>query len=709
MLVLTVTTLASGFASSGVHDRPKHRLVALAPVVVSATGTAEDILSVPAAVDVISADAIGRARARINLSESLQRIPGVIARDRQNFAQDQQISIRGFGARANFGVRGIRLYTDGIPASMPDGQGQVSHFALETADRIEVLRGPFSALYGNSSGGVIALFTRDAPDWPRLRGDFVAGSYGLRRSALSFLSPLDAHRDSSIVASLDYVDAPGFRRHSAAQRRDAQALVRGSFAGDGSYTLIFNSLALDADDPQGLSAADVSVDRRAANASALRFDTRKTVQQQQLGARIEQRLTANTTIALLAYAGQRATTQMLSVPVSAQTRNPLHGGGAIGLERIYSGVDVRFNWSGNCWGTPLSVSAGTERGVSREHRRGFENFVGARLGAFGALRRDEHDQVTGQDYYAQAQWQPSARWRVNTGWRRSSVSFTTRDHYVTARNPDDSGALSYAHTSPVLGLLYRATPTLSVYANAGKGFETPTFAELSYRDDGLSGLNTQLRPARSQNMEAGLRARDRRLAYSATVFQSRTRDELVVASSEGGRSVFRNAGWSRRRGLELAYSMRISPRWNLAAAYTYLEARYRSDVNACAAVACVQPMRLITRGNNIPGVARQFAWSELRWSPTAGFDLSVEARLVDRVYADDANSAAAPGYAALDLGAERQFDYAGLQWRAFARVNNLLDRQTVGSVVVNDSNGRYFEPAPGRNWIIGLSASRDFR
>jgi iron complex outermembrane receptor protein len=243
----------------------------------------------------------------------------------------------------------------------------------------------------------------------------------------------------------------------------------------------------------------------------------------------------------------------------------LLGGGAIDLDRDYFGLDARWRWSGQWRGRPVSLVVGLEHEVADERRRGYENFLGSQFGVFGALRRDERDRVTGQDYYQQADWQPAARWRLNAGLRRSTVRFVSRDDFVRAGNPDDSGRLAYAHSSPVLGLLFHATPWLSVYANAGGGFETPTFAELAYRRDGRSGLNDGLRPARSDNVELGLRARHGARAYSAALFHSRTRDELVVLSNQGGRSVFGNAGLSRRRGLELAYAEAWSARWHLAA------------------------------------------------------------------------------------------------------------------------------------------------
>ncbi|MEO6104164.1 MAG: TonB-dependent receptor [Pseudoxanthomonas sp.] len=677
----------------------------LETIVVTATGKAEEALQVPAAIDVITAQQIRRAQPRINLSETLQRIPGVIARDRNNQAQDLQISIRGFGARAAFGVRGVRLYTDDIPATMPDGQGQVSHFALDSAQRIEVLRGPFSALYGNSSGGVISLFTGDATSPPTIGIDQVLGADGLHRSAASFHAPVGAEPHGSMLVDVAQVDSDGYRDHSASRRRSGQALLKGRLGGSGRYTLLLNSLDLDAEDPQGLTAAQVLTDRRAASAGAIAFDTRKSVRQTQLGAHLEHDLGAHQALLLTVYTGTRRTTQMLSVPVAAQS-NPLSGGGAIELDRGYRGADLRWRWSGELAGRPFSIAAGIDDEVSREHRLGFDNFLGARLGVVGALRRDQDDRVNSRDSYAQADWEPAARWRINLGARRSRVRFASNDHYITASNPDDSGSLDYARTSPVAGVLFRLRPWLSAYANAGGGFETPTFAELAYRNDGSSGLNDALRPARSRNVELGLRARRSRLDGSLGLFQSRTRDELVTIANQGGRSAFGNAAQSRRRGIEAALSAELAPAWHVAGAYTFLDARYLRDVARCPAPACVPDDLLIVAGRSIPGTSRHFAWAELRRDVGASFDVALEGRYSSRVFANDANSASAPAYASFDLSAERRFRWAGMDWTGFARINNLAGRRIVGSVIVNEANGRYFEPAPGRNLLIGVSLRR---
>ena len=674
-------------------------------VVVTATRQADDALLVPAAVDVVGSGELHRARPALSLSESLQRVPGVVARDRQNQAQGLQVSIRGFGARSSFGIRGVRLYSDGIPASMPDGQGQVSHFMLESAGRVEVLRGPFSALYGNSSGGVVSVFSADPPPHPQLSAGLDAGSDGLRRASLSWHAPW-ADSDGGVLVDGVLVDEDGFRDHSASRQVSGQAVLKGGFGDGGRYSVLINTHDLRADDPQGLTAAELRVDRRAASAGALNFDTRKTVHQDQAGVHLEHPLSARHALELVAYGGTRETTQMLSIPVFVQA-DPRQGGGAIDLDREYGGADLRWRWTTQLADRPFSLVAGVEYGVSDERRRGYENFAGDRLGVYGALRRDEDNRVSARDAYVQADWQPAERWRLNLGVRHSEVRFTSDDRYITADNPDDSGRLRYSRSSPVAGVLFRATPEVSLYANAGGGFETPTFSELAYRPDGAGGLN-DLGAARSRNMEVGVRARTARLAYSAALFDSRTRDEVVVVANEGGRSVYDNAGTTRRRGAEFSISGSISPRWHYAAAYTFLDARYASDFVVCAQAPCGAGDLLIEEGHRIPGLSRHAAWAELRWGVDADTDLILDGRFADRVYVDDGTDESASGYAVFDLAAERRFEAFGLQWRSYARLANLLDREFVGSVRVNDGNGRYYEPAPGRGWVIGLRAVKAF-
>ena len=695
--------LAGMPAAVVVHDACAKEPPTLPGVVVVGT---RQLAGTPASIDRIQVDAVP-ARPQLSVSELLQRVPGVAAHDRQNLAQDVQLTIRGFGARSAFGVRGLQVFDDGIPATMPDGQGQVSHIPLEALGRVEVLRGPFSALYGNASGGVIEFTSADPPRRFQVDARATGGSDGLARDSLSVAGPWS--RDGAVGEGfrLDagHLGLDGYRRHSRARRDTAQARMVFGTASGTRIALTANTLDLAAQDPQGLTRAQALETPRAASSGALAFDTRKRVRQQQVGLHVEQGLGTAGTLSLAAWGGNRDTFQMLSVPVAAQAA-PGSGGGVVDLGRGYAGMDLRWQLDATLLGRPFGITVGAETQRSTEHRRGYENFSGATLGVIGALRRDERDTAGNRDLYAELRWKFLPRWSATLGGRRSRVDFRSRDAYIAPGNPDDSGALHFAQSTPVFGLSYQPMPWLEAYANAGRGFETPSFAELGYRADGRRGLNDALRPARTRSAELGLRAKRGEQLFEVVAFDSRTRDELVVASNVGGRSTYDNAASSDRRGWELSASGPLSTRWHYALAFSRLDARYRSAFASCRAPPCTQPDTFVAAGNRIPATTPRSLWAELRWSPAADLDLFVQADAFGRTYADDANTAHAPGYATLDLGVERRWRLGRVDVQGFARLDNVLDRRAIGSVIVNDSNRRYFEPAPGRAWMLGLSLRR---
>lgn len=451
----------------------------LDPITVTATRTPEPSFDVPASVDGVPGAAFNTDTLGVNLSEGLSAVPGLIARNRQNYAQDLQISIRAFGARSTFGIRGVRLYLDGIPATQPDGQGQVSHFNLATAERVEVLRGPFSALYGNSSGGVIQLFTADGSEHPQLTFGTAAGSYGTWRANLVASGKSDIG-SQAFDYNLGYTrfETDGFRDHSAAERDSLNGKLNLQVGTAGRLTLLLNVFASpDTQDPLGLTRAQFEEDPSQATAVATQFNTRKSVDQSQGGAVYEHRLGDAHTLRLLGYGGRRQIEQYLAIPPGPQG-NPTHSGGVIDLDSGYAGLDARWSWRTRLARRPLSLTLGLSYDDLRQERRGYENFVGEQLGVRGARRRDETNDVYDFDQYLQAGWAFSERWTALAGLRHSRVKFESDDQYVTDDNPDDSGSTDYARTTPVGGLMYRHSPVLHLYAAYGTGFETPTLVEL---------------------------------------------------------------------------------------------------------------------------------------------------------------------------------------------------------------------------------------
>ena len=680
----------------------------LVPITVSATRTELPPFDVPASVDVVDGQSIrGDGRAQVNLAESLNLLPGLLARDRLNQAQDMQLSVRGFGARSTFGVRGVRLYVDGIPATMPDGQGQLSHIDLASVGRLELLRGPFSVLYGNSSGGVLQVFTQEGEGSPLLNTSMATGSYGLRR--------IDAKASGS-TGSLGYVlsagqlNTQGFREHSAAERKAGNARLDWTLSDDSRLTLVANTLSLDAQDPLGLSRAQFDTAPRSADPSAIIFNTRKTVSQQQLGAVYEVKINADNQLRLMLYGGQRDTTQFQSIPVRVQL-NALHPGGIIGLERGYGGLDVRLTRRTTLAGLPLEVVAGLAYDTMREQRRGWQNFQGAVLGVQGALRRNETNSVNNLDPYVQASLKLDDRWTVNAGVRRSLVRFNSDDNYIVGVNGNDSGNLRYSATLPALGVSYAPTEQWRFYAAAGRGFETPTFNELAYCSAG-TGLNFALQPSRSNNIEAGIKWRSKaeaapRMEATAAVFNTGTQNEIVTQSNVNGRSTFQNAGATRRRGIELAGSVAPRSHWLAQASYTLLDAQY-VDAFACPVNANLCPSGQVAAGNRLPGVARHALAVSAGWRPPTGWRAGLDARYLGKVFVNDINSDAAASFTTLGahLGYAAEID----RWTlvATARIDNLTGRRYAGSVIVNEGNARYFEPAAGRNHVLNISASYRF-
>lgn len=666
----------------------------LPEIVVTATRSPQAAFDVPASINAVS---ISADDARIKSSDYLLQVPGTLARDRQNYAQDEQISIRGFGARATFGVRGVRLYTDGIPATMPDGQGQTAHFNIASAERIEVLRGPFSALYGNSSGGVVQLFTAEGATPAQWNVTAGGGSDGAR---LARISGRGVERIGSYSVEASYFGTDGYREHSAAERFLTHARLGFQLGNGGTLTLLANGFDMPlADDPQGLTAAQVQADPRQAAPSAKQFNTRKTVRQDQGGAIYEQAI-GNSQLRLLAYGGQRAVLQYLSVPVAAQA-SPLSSGGVVDLDSSYGGADARWSWRGALVGRPLEVTGGLSYDRQNQQRRGYENFVGSELGVRGNLRRDERNQVYNFDQYLQGEWQLATRWFASAGVRQSEVRFKSEDRYINDTNPDDSGRRGYAASNPVAGLSFCPDDRWRLYASYGRGFETPTFNELAYRPGGETGLNFDLPAARSNNFELGARHRyDGGGALELAVFDARTRDELVVFSNMGGRSTFQSAGRAQRRGLELGWRHPLASQWTAALSYTWLQAQFRSDFSNCATPeTCTIPS-----GTAIPGVPRSHAYGEIRWTqPSTGWRLGLTLQALDQVPVDDAGTQHAPGYALWGLDAAYSRSGSGLS--GFVRMQNLLDQRYIGSVIVNESNGRYFEPGPGLGFFAGLQYS----
>ena len=679
-------------------------------VTVTATRVATPAFDVPASLTLVPLAPDTESRTGINISDTLAAVPGLLARDRQNYAQDVQISVRGFGARSTFGIRGVRLYVDGIPATMPDGQGQISNVDLGSAAAVEVLRGPFSALYGNSSGGVLQVFTEDGAGAPRVTASAGGGSNGQQRYEGKVSG---AEGPLSYVASVSRFKTDGYRDHSAAQR-DIQNLKLGLKLGESSrLTLVGNAVQLpSAQDPLGLSHAVSDADPRSVDTSATKYDTRKSLSQTQAGLIWDWHIDADNALRAMVYGGRRETGQFQSIPFTSQG-SPTNPGGVIQLGRDYDGTDLRWTTGSHTATQSWSLVGGLAWDKLREHRQGYQNFTGSGadqvLGVQGTMRRDEINDVQDLDPYLQGQWHLTEAWTVDAGVRHSSVRFISHDRYIVGTNPDDSGKVDYAATLPVLGVLYAVRPDVHLYATAGRGFETPTLNELAYRPDNQTGLNFDLKPSRSSNLESGVKARSS--AYGdvdLAVFGTRTTNEIVTQTNVGGRSTYQNVAATRRLGLELGWMKQLPADLNAQLTYTLLDARYIGRFLSCTSAPCPSPSTPVASGNRIPGVARNALFAALNWAPPRGWRASVEVKALSRVEVNDVNSDSAASYVVGNLSAGYLLPLGQWQFSAFGRIDDVTNRRYIGSVIVNEGNARYFEPAPGRTFFAGINGSYRF-
>ena len=680
-----IAILVSGvFAQLAFANKPEYEAPPLDEIVVSASGYEQKIMDTAASINLVTINQIQNGQARDNLSEPLNRVPGIFALNRQNYAQDLQISSRGFGANSTFGTRGIRLIVDNIPGTVADGQGQISHIDLPSTDRIEVMRGPFSVLYGNSSGGVIRVFTQDGGPKTEVQPYFEVGSYGQRRAGL---------KASGKSGELGYViDAGqfhtnGYRDQSAADRRNANAKL--SFMGgpDTRITLIANNVSLRAEDPLGLNINQLISNPKQAGTNAISKNTRKSVDQTQTGASIDFRINANNNLLFTPYLGQRRTIQFASANV-------------IDLERSFYGVDGKWTHQNKLFDMPISLVSGISMNENDDHRRTYTNTGG--IAVFDSTSSQNYAMSAKNfDQYLQADLRITERLVFNTGIRNSQTTLSSNTNNTLTTSV---GSNAYRAMTHMASLQYYLTEITNVHVSYGSSFDTPTLNQVLY-DSSYSGSNFGLLAAKTKQVEIGLKSKILQTTQiNLSIFNANTINDIVIGGSSSGRTYFTNAPKTNRQGIEGSVQFKLPYHLESNIAYTWLSATVKE--------AYLNNGAYVLSGNRIPGVPNQGLFAELLWvKPNKSMETAIEGRVNGSMAVNDRNSDyMAPGYAVMNIrGVVRQEFAGGWSFSQFFRINNVLDRSYVGSVIVNQSSSQYYEPAPTRNWMIGAKASYQFK
>lgn len=649
------------------------------PLVVSASRRLEPLWETPAALSVLGGEQLDGAGPRIQAAEALQRLPGVLAADRGNYAQDPQLSVRGFGARAAFGVRGIKLISDGIPASIPDGQGQASSFALGAADRIEVLRGPMAVLYGNASGGLIQSFARSPEQGLHFQAQAYAGSLGLKRSLIQ----AEFQQGSSDLL-LDYSDfsIDGYRRNSAASRQQLQANYSYKWGEATKLRLVAQRWEQPfAQDPAGLNLEQLRQDPRQAGTNTIERRARKETAQEQLGLSLEHRFFNNFDLSLYGFGGTRDNLQYLA------------SNNWIGLDRAYGGLGIRLGQRLSFDSVPLQWSLSLEHERSSERRQAGAALIGEK---FGDLTRNEDQRAVSAQAVLIAQADLSERYSVYGGMRHGSVTLSAKDYFLSDRQ-DGSGEVRFQQLSPVLGIQHRLSRDQQIFLSTGKGYETPTLAEVSYVTDSLNPnrilpqFNRSIVASNNRQWELGWRGRhSSRYRWELIGFHVRSTNEIVVDRSLAGQNSFRNAPGTERYGLEMSWATHWSANWQSYLSLTRMKAHYQGDWTLAG-----QSMT----DRWMPATADLAGFAEVRYQ-YGQQQSAVELRHVGKRFANDLNTLSVPAFQTWAIRWQRRLLIGTNRLTAMVRVDNLFDRRYVGSLIVNNTSP--FEPSPGRAAWISL-------
>lgn len=645
-------------------------------VTVTATRMPKAAMDIPAAVDVVGKDAVQLARQQLGLDESLAAVPGLFMQDRYNFAQDLRISIRGFGARANFGIRGVRIFVDGIPETLPDGQGQVDSVDLGSVERVTVLRGSASALYGNAAGGVILIDSEAPPEKTTVDARLSVGDLGFSKHQLKIGGT--AGKLGYMVNFAD-LDMDGYRDQSRVESRSVNAALRYTPGEDSQLRVALNYTDQPtSDDPGALNIDEVQISRRSAAPAALTFDGGESVKQTRIGFVYDKSF------------GEQHTLTARNYYVWRDFENNLafQSGGAVTIDRFFVGGGLAYANHGTLGGRANRLVVGVDVDSQDDHRRRFNND----FGTLGAKTFDQTEKVFNTGVFLQDELDIVDAVTVTAGVRHDAVRFVVDDHFLT--DGDSSGRRTLRETSPMLGVMYRISPAAHLYANVATSFETPTTTELANPAGG--GFNPALDPQLATNREVGVKGElSERNQYTLALFDVSVKDELVPFELPGqpGRSFYRNAGKSSRKGVELGLASKPVDGLELSLAYTYAHFKFDrfidDDGNDFS-------------GNRIPGLPQSVLHGGALWRHASGFFAGMDALHVSHRYVNNANTVSDGGYTVTDLRLGYARDQGPWRWSLFAGANNLLGEKYNANDRLNAGFGRYYEPAPGRNVYGGL-------
>ena len=647
-------------------------------IIVEATRIPLSVFKAPFAIDRVERQHIVRAQPQLGLDESLSSIPGLVLQNRFNFAQDLRISIRGFGARANFGIRGVKILVDGIPATLADGQGGIDSIDLASIGSIEVLRGPSSSLYGNASGGVIRIESNFDSSDSGIEARLAMGDHGYRKNQV-LINGKSNHHQLSYIASASLLDIESYREHSEHKNRLFNARMRYRFEDSGSLKLAINHSDQPlANDPGGVNLATLLDDRTAARDQNIALDAGEALEQTRIGLIYTRNIGNNGEVTLRNYHVWR----------DFKGRIPIASNGVIEINRYYSGGGIMYQHKGNLTDKESVSIIGADFDYQDDDRKRFENINGLS----GNQVLDQREKVTGSAFYLQNQLQLNDRWLLSSGLRFDEISFTVDDYQA-----DNSGKRTLNQLSPMLATSFTINHQLSIYANISTAFETPTTTELALVNS--TGLNTQLAPQEASSYELGIKGSYQGHQYTASLFSIDVDQEIIALEDNLGRDIFINAGQSSRRGIELSLKSQLSETFSSSLAYTYSDFSYKTFVDK---------NNNDFSHNKLPGLPQDSLHVAINYQNQSGLFASLETLYIGRYMLNNSNSVSMDSSLVTDLRGGYKLTVDDWNIEPFIGISNLFNEVYSANARINAFGGRFYESGPDRNLYAGLSIRHNF-
>ncbi|MFP6665385.1 MAG: TonB-dependent receptor [Deltaproteobacteria bacterium] len=647
-------------------------------LVVTATRTARPHGTTPASVSIVGPDALTLARPGVSLAESLARVPGLLVQESGNFAQDARLQIRGFGTRAAFGIREIKIIVDGLPSTLADGQTQIDDIDLGMADRIEVLRGASAALYGNAAGGVLQIFTKDPPAEPGVSARLLAGSYGLLRASVNGGASWDS---GGAMLGTTWLQQDGFRDHASTESLIVTAKVKWQLSRTTDITFLINAVdSPEAQDPGGLTLEEVTENRNAARERNMLLDTGEEVKQVRFGV-----------VGTYTDGPHSVNTNLSFLYRDFFTRLPIlpaFGDGVVAFDRFSPAGGLQYTWDETLLGWKQRLTTGVDAQYQHDDRRRWAN----NEGETGDLGLHQIEEVTGLGVFVREDFEILPSVELTGGLRYDAFFYDVNVKVPT--DTGDSGSRTMDRWSPSGGILWTPQSDISLFATYGTAFQVPTTTELV--NPGGAGFNDDLEPQTAHSWEIGSRYETADLKLGLAFFFIDIDDELIPFETVSGRVAFRNAGRSQRRGLEAEGSGELPWGFHWVLAVSALDTKYIDYTTEGGRF----------DGNDEPGIPPWQAFGELSWRNETGLFIATEVQAVGAIPVDDANSAASPAYTTLGVRMAWTGKIAE-KWtvQPFVGVRNITNAEYDGTIRVNARGGRYYEPAPAINFYAGIEAS----